>query len=122
MERTVKLNLREEEEKLLESLVEVYGSNGIQRNSDNVLNSALSTGSRWDTFLYEKLAKHLFLMGGCSYEEYDKMLTTHKQQVENEYKAYQAEKSPQKASEEQVLNQSEAAMENDEFEIGDLEF
>lgn len=107
MERIVKLDLSEEEEKLLETLVKHCNSIGFQKDSESVLSDALLAGGKWDTYVYEKLASYLLLMGGCKYEEYDNLLSAHKQQLDNEYKQFQAEKNAQRVSKEKVVKQSE---------------
>lgn len=107
MERIIKLELSEEEEELLDTLVKHCKSIGFQEDSENVLSNALFAGSKWDTYVYDKLASYLLLMGGCEYEEYDNLISTHKQQLDNEYKQVQAEKNAQRVSEEKVVKKSE---------------
>lgn len=90
-EMVVKLGLNNNEEELLNRLANVF-----KCSPEHALESAIMIGSSWDTFIYEKIASALWQMNGCSYEEYQNLINEYKQEVEEDWKAYRAEKATQR--------------------------
>ena len=85
MEVKVTLNLDSKEEELLKKVVEKLGS---ENTPERTLSNVISSGSKWDTFLYEKMCNYLMLMGGCTYEESKNMLDEYKRSLKIEYEKH----------------------------------
>lgn len=85
---SISLSLTDDEEILLNRLAD-----SCNISHEAALTTALRVGSRWDTFVYEKMAAMLWQMQKCSYEESKQLVDTYKQKVEDDWKEFKASKT-----------------------------